>query len=99
MNETKIWLKQQMDEGKDIVQILNDEYDKQKKIIGLRNSLRQELFALEKTAKSVQDVEDYVTAANKMIEDAGGTAKLTFPTVITKIRLEREAAKAKEENQ
>lgn len=91
MNETKIWLKGQLDEGKDIVEILNEEYDRQKRIVGLRDSLRSELFELEKTAKSTQEIEEYVATANKMLEEAGDTRNLSFPTYMTTIRLEREA--------
>ena len=92
MIETKIWLKDQLDDGKDIVAILNDEYNHQKKITNLQDNLRRELIQLQKTAKSVQEVDDYIAAANKMLEEAGSTRKIIFPTLATKVRLEREAA-------
>ena len=96
MIETKIWLKQQMDEGKDIVEILNNEYERQAKLRGMRENLMRELRNIQKTATSVQEVEDYVNAANKMLE-AEGAAKVALPMTLTKIRLQVEAQKKKEE--
>ena len=90
MIETRIWLKEQMDDGKDIVEILNAEYDRQKKVFGLRENLLKELRTVERTAKSVQEVQDYVDAANKMLEEAGGE-KVALPMTLTKIRIAREA--------
>ena len=95
MIETKIWLKQQMDEGKDIVEILNNEYERQAKVRGLRENLLRELREIQKTATSVQEVEDYVNAANKMLE-AEGAAKVALPMTLTKIRLQAEAQKKEE---
>ena len=92
MNETKIWLKERLDAGEDIVAILNDEYKHQKKISGLRDSLKRELFQLQKTAKSVQEVEDYIAAANMMLEKEGATSKIKMSTMPVKIRLQRAAA-------
>lgn len=90
MIEARIWLKEQLDEGHDIVQILNAEYERQKKVFGLRENLLKELRALEKTAKTVQEVQDYVDAANQMLEEAGGE-KVALPMALTKIRIAREA--------
>ena len=95
MIEAKIWLKQQMDDGKDIVEILNAEYERQAKVRGLRENLMKELRSIEKSAKSVQEVEDYIAAANKMLEEAGG-AKVALPLTLTKIRLQRETQKNEE---
>ena len=85
--ETKIWLKDQMSEGKDIVKILNEEYDKQKKISGMRENLRQELIKLRKTAKSVQEIDDYITAANKMLQDAGDEKGIKMSNLKVRARL------------
>lgn len=90
LNETKIWLKDQLDSGEDIVALLNEEYNRQKKVTALEDTLRRELFQLQKTAKSIEEVDDYVAAANKMLEDAGATRKIKFPTLMTKARLQRE---------
>ena len=95
--ETKIWLKEQIDEGKDIIAILNEEYDHKKKIFGLRDSLRRELHQVQRTAKSVQEVEDYIAAANVMLKEAGDTKKFKFSTMVTKLRLKNEAARNGEE--
>lgn len=95
--ETKIWLKDQIDDGKDIVALLNEEYDRQKKIAGLRDTLRREMVQVQRTAKSVQELEDYIEAANVMLRAAGDNKKFKFPTIITELRLQREAAKTQEE--
>lgn len=91
MIETKIWLKDQLDGGKDIVEILNEEYKYQRKASNLQSTLRRELYAIQKTAKSVEEVEDYVAAANKMLENAGSTQKIRIPTAQVKYRLRRES--------
>ena len=97
--EAKIWLKDQVDDGKDIVALLNEEYDRQKKIAGLRDTLRREMLQVQRTAKSVQELEDYIEAANVMLRAAGDNKKFKFPTIITELRLQREAAKTQEEGE
>ena len=89
--ETKKWLKDQLDDGKDIVAILNEEYDRQKKISGLRETLRREMIEVQRTARSVQEVEDYVAAANEMLKAAGDDRTFKFSTMMTRLRLQREA--------
>ena len=91
MIETKIWLKDQLDAGNDIVKILNEEYQYQRKASNLQSTLRRELYEIQKNAKSVEEVEDYVAAANKMLENAGNTQKIRIPTAQVKYRLQREA--------
>lgn len=97
--ETKIWIKDQLDAGVDIVKLLNDEYDRQKKINGLRENLRRELYQIQKTATSVQEVEDYVAAANQMLQEQGDTKGIKFSTVMTKYRLKREALRNGDPNE
>lgn len=97
--ETKIWLKDQLDDGKDIVAILNDEYNRAKKVSGLRENLKRELRNLEKSAKSVQEVEDYIAAANVMLSQAGAETKFKYSTLRTKVRLAEEAEKKEKENE
>ena len=49
---------------------------------------------MEKTAKSVEEVQDYINSANKMHEEQGGaeSGKIGLPLILTKMRLERESA-------
>lgn len=91
MIEAKIYLKERMDAGEDIVDILNDEYKNAQKIRSLRQNLQEELRKLEKTATSVQEVQDYIDAANKML-DEHGAKHVGLPLVLTRLRLQREAA-------
>ncbi len=96
MIEVKIWLKEQLDAGKDIAAILNEERDKQVKLRGLRENLEKALREMEKSAKSVEEVQEYIDSANKVLEEQGGTGagKIGLPLVLTRMRLEREAANA-----
>ena len=91
MNEVKLYLKERMDAGEDIVDILNAEYKNAQKIRGLRQNLQDELRKLEKTARSVQEVQDYIDAANKMLDEYGAK-HVGLPLVLTRRRLQREAA-------
>ena len=91
MIETKIWLKDQIDDGKDIVKILNDEMSRQKKVQGLRDNLMRELREVQKTATSIEEVQDYVNAANQMLEKEGG-AKVGLPMKYTQMLIDRRAA-------
>ena len=94
MIDVKIYLKEQLDAGKDIAAILNEEREKIEKLRGLRDNLQKALREMEKSAKSVEEVQDYINSANKMLEEQGGTgsAKIGLPLILTKMRLEREAA-------
>ena len=91
MNEVKLYLKERMDACEDIVDILNAEYKNAQKIRGLRQNLQDELRKLEKTARSVQEVQDYIDAANKMLDEYGAK-HVGLPLVLTRRRLQREAA-------
>ena len=92
MIETKIWLKDQIDDGKDIVKILNDEIAYRNKVQGLRDNLMRELREVQKTATSIEEVQDYVNAANQMLEKEGG-AKVGLPMKYTQMLIDRRAAK------
>ena len=94
MIEVKAYLKEQLDAGKDIAAILNEERDKQVKLRGLRENLEKALREMEKSAKSVEEVEDYIAGANKMLEEQGGAGagKVGLPLVLTRMRLEKESA-------
>ncbi len=92
MIETKIFLKEKLDAGEDIVKFLNEEYERQSKIRGLYRNLESELKNLQRTASSVEEMEDYIKAANVMLENAGGS-KIQIPTLMLKYRLKREKTK------
>jgi len=94
MIDVKIYLKEQLDAGKDIAAILNEEREKMEKLRGLRDNLQKALREMEKSAKSVEEVQDYIDSANKMLEEQGGagSGKIGLPLILTKMRLEREAA-------
>ncbi len=95
MIDVKIYLKEQLDAGKDIAAILNEEHDRQIKLRGLRENLEKALREMEKTAKSVEEVEDYIASANKMLEEQGGAGagKIGLPLALTRFRLQRESEK------
>ena len=88
----KIWLKERMDNGEDIVEILNSEYRNAQKVRTLRKNLQDELRKIEKTATSVQEVQEYIDAANKMLDEYGAS-HVGLPLTLTRLRLEREATK------
>ncbi|MBR1921834.1 MAG: hypothetical protein IJ829_07540, partial [Kiritimatiellae bacterium] len=89
MIDTRAYLKERMDAGEDIVGILNEEYEKNRRLSGMRENLLKELRALEKTASSVQEVQDYVNAANLMLEREGA-GKIGLPLALTRYRLGRQ---------
>ena len=97
MIDVKIYLKEQLDAGKDIAAILNEEREKMERLRGLRENLEKALREMEKSAKSVEEVQDYIDSANKMLEEQGGSGsgKIGLPLILTKMRLEREAAQNK----
>ena len=85
------YLKEQMDEGKDIVAILNEEYQANKRHHELRENLLKELREFEKTATSVEEVQEYVKAANAMLEREGA-GKIGLPLALTRYRLNKLSA-------
>ena len=90
MIKVKIYLKERLDAGEDIVDIINEARSSLAELNGLRQNLLTELRNLEKTAKSEQEIDDYVEAANMMLRDKGaGTIRL--PISATRLRLRAEA--------
>lgn len=89
MIEAKAYLKEKMDGGEDIVKILNDEYEFNKKMAGKRENMMRNLRELEKTATSVQEVQEYVDAANAILEQEGA-GRIHFPLSLTRYRLLRQ---------
>ena len=86
MNQTKIELKARIDAGESLEQIIEDTRDEYRKLSQFKRSLEKEVHALvDKEARTVEDVETFEAAANKLLE-AKGIAPLKF-SAITKERL------------
>lgn len=85
--EAKIWLKDQLDSGADIVEILNNEQKNMAEVRGLHDNLVRELNRLQKEAKSPDEIEDFVNAANIMLKEKGG-GKVRFSTQGSKLLIE-----------
>ena len=72
MNETKIDLRARMAEGEDLGQILLDTRAEYQRLASYRQSLQQEINELKKDdSLSMEDIDDFVEAANKMLEEKG----------------------------
>lgn len=72
MNETKIDLRARMAEGEDLGQILLDTRAEYQRLAAYRQSLEQEINELKKDdSLSMEDIDDFVSAANKLLEDKG----------------------------
>lgn len=72
LNELKAGLKREIDAGADVTQLLNEEYERLKKVNGLQSSMQRELREYARTAESYDDIEDFVAAANIMLKERGG---------------------------
>ena len=81
-------LKEAYDRGDDIIEILKEERAQLIKIHSLRENLFRELKELEKSAKSVQEIDDYVTAANTMLNEYGAQ-HIKLPYSKERMRLEK----------
>ena len=88
MVQAKIILKEAYDRGDDIIEILKEERAQLIKIHSLRENLYRELKELEKTARSIQEIDDYVTAANTMLNEYGAQ-HIKLPYGKERIRLEK----------
>ena len=72
MNETKIDLRARMAEGEDLGQILLDTRAEYQRLAAYKQSLEREIKELKKDdSLSMEDIDDFVSAANKMLEDKG----------------------------
>ena len=100
MIAVKAKLKQLMAEGQSPRKILEAEQDHLVKVMNLRDNLFAELRTVEGSAKSLQEVEDYVKAANKMLEEYGAkNIKLPMSPArlrLLKLELEKETKKNNE---
>ena len=72
VNETKAELKARMDAGEDIAKIMNDAQAELDRLCLYRNELKKEIDRVNRDETiSDADVEDYVRAANMMLEKQG----------------------------
>ena len=72
MIQTKIELKERMDAGEDLGQILLDTRSQYQDLARYKMTLESELSALRKNPDvSMQDIDDFMTAANQLLEQKG----------------------------
>jgi hypothetical protein len=72
MVETKIELKARMDAGEDLGQILLDTRREYQDLARYKFMLQNEINEIKKNPDAtIQDVEDFVTAANQLLEQKG----------------------------
>lgn len=96
MREVKKYLKEQLDNGQDIVAIINEARESMSQLNGLRQNLLAELRELEKSASSEQEIDDYVEAANMMLKEKGaGSIKLPISATRLRLRAKERAEKMK----
>lgn len=88
MVQAKIILKEAYDNGESITDILREERAQLIKIHGLRENLFRELKSLEKAAQSPQEIDDFVSAANLMLDEYGAK-HIKLPYSKERMRLER----------
>lgn len=82
--ETRAELKAAMDRGEDIAKLMNSTQDELDRLCQYQDTLRKELQAIQyDESVSDADFEDFVKAANKMLEKQG-LKGLTMPHVITR---------------
>ena len=99
MIELKVELMDRLRAGEDIVETLNEEYKRMRKLTGMRQNLVRELAEIERNATSAEEVEDYVAAANKMLENAGAaTIKKPLSFIRRKFELRAQMGQTKEES-
>ena len=84
----KIILKEAYDNGESITDILREERAQLIKIHDLRENLFRELKEIEKTATSSQEIDDFVSAANVMLDEYGAK-HIKLPYSKERMRLER----------
>jgi len=88
MVQAKIVLKRAYDNGESITDILRKERAELIKIHGLRENLFRELKEIEKNAKSSQEIDDFVSAANIMLDEYGAK-HIKLPYSKERFRLEQ----------
>ena len=82
--ETRAELKAAMDRGEDIAKLMNDTQDELDRLCQYQDALKKELQAIQyDESVSDEDFEDFVKAANLMLEKQG-LKGLTMPHIITR---------------
>jgi hypothetical protein len=88
-----------IDKGENLANVLNDYRLHIAKVQQLRENLEAELKEIRRTATSVDEVQDFVDAANKMLENEGAShIELPMPRSAIR-RIERNAARESERNE
>lgn len=99
MIELRPQIKKMLDEGESLAVILDDYRRELMKINQMKRTLRDELNKARRTAKSVQEIEDWINAANSMLEEYGAE-HIKLPITPGTLRLiERNAAEANQSNE
>ena len=89
MNETKIDLRARMAKGEDLGQILLDTRAEYQRLAAYRQSLESEINELKKNdSLSMEDIDDFISAANKMLE-AKGIAPLKLSPITRRMLMRR----------
>ena len=71
MIETKIEIRQRMADGEKLGDILLETHKEMQKLAAVKSEIEQLVHESLKEAKSEADIDDLMTAANKMLEDKG----------------------------
>jgi hypothetical protein len=72
MIQTKIELRQRMADGEDLGKILTDARNENQRLAGIRREIEGEMRELIKSsATSEEDIDDCISAANKLLESKG----------------------------
>lgn len=99
MIELRPQIKKMLDEGESLAVILDDYRRELMKINQMKSTLRDELNKARRTAKSVQEIEDWINAANSMLEEYG-SEHIKLPITPGTLRLiERNTAEANQSNE
>lgn len=93
MNETKIDIKARLDAGEKLADILAETHREAQRLAQLKQMITQELRAQIDENSSKEDVEDYITAANRLLEEKGIAPISAGPIIRRKLMLDGEEEK------
>ena len=96
VRDAKVYIKQQMDDGVPIAKVISDARDEINKVSRMRDNLARELENLKRNKASKDEVSEYIEAANKMLENAGGI-KLAMPWVYRRMKEAKQELEANKE--
>ena len=89
MIQVKIELKQRMDAGEDIADIMLETHKEYQKLARYKSDIEKELREFRKRDDvTVQDVDDFVAAANKLL-DAKGIAPISLSPIARRMLMRR----------